>query len=324
MVEFVKFKRKDSEQSKILRTNGSDDSSPKKEPEKKSLFSIRNIILGVVLVFLLSVLVSSCTVAVSPKIAIVPISGEISTQSSNSLFSLSASSRDIANQIYSLADDTTIKAIVLDINSPGGSPVASDEISQAIYYAKENKPVISVISDLGASGAYWVAASSDKIYSAPLSIVGSIGVTSAGLSFENVLQEYNITYRRQIAGEYKDMGTPYREQTEEEEAQKIQTLLDSVHEEFILHVSNNRNMSFEEAQKLATGEIFLGKDAIDLQLVDEIGYMQQVLDELLNEHGNSALIMQYDPMYSTPTLLGIRNELGGLFETNTELPVSLK
>lgn len=315
MVEFVKFKKKDPEENSI-------DTSQSK-PEKKSFFTFRNIIVTIVLFILFSILISSCSVAISPKIAVVPITGEISTQSSNSLFSLSASSRDISTQIYSLADDTTIKAIVLDINSPGGSPVASDEISQAVEYAKERKPVISVISDLGASGAYWIAASSDEIYSAPLSLIGSIGVTSATLSFENVLEEYNVTYRRLVAGEYKDLGTPFKE-LEEEEEKILQSLLDSVYEEFVLHVAKNRNMSYEEAQKLATGEVFLGKDSVELGLVDEIGYMQDVLTLLLNEHGNSTLVMQYDPLYSSPSLLGIREELGGLLQTQHQIPVELR
>ena len=314
MVEFVKFKKKDKYES-------TQNDSPKNNSKPK--ITTKRVIWTIVITIILMFLISSCTVAISPKIAIVPIKGEISTQGTLSLFSSSASSRDIANQIYSLADDDTVKAIVLDINSPGGSPVASDEISKAIEYAKEKKEVISVISDLGASGAYWVAASTDKIYTAPLSIIGSIGVTSAGLSFEGLIEEYNITYRRQIAGEFKDMGTPYREQTEEEK-EKIQLLLDLVHEEFINHIAINRNMSYDEAKLLSTGEIFLGKDAIELGLVDENKYMQEVISELKNTIGNSTLVMQYDPTYSTPTLIGIRNEFAGLLETNHQLPVNLK
>lgn len=322
MVEFVKFKKKDNEDSSKDNSSNSSQKGSNND-SKKPKITTKRVIWTIVLTIVLMFLISSCTVAISPKIAIVPIKGEISTQGSMSLFSSSASSRDIANQIYTLADDETVKAIVLDINSPGGSPVASDEISKAIEYAKEKKEVISVISDLGASGAYWIAASTDRIYTAPLSIVGSIGVTSAGLSFEGLIEEYNITYRRQIAGEFKDMGSPYREQTQEE-IEKTQQLLDSVHEEFINHVAMNRNMSYDEAKALSTGEIFLGKDAIELGLIDGNKYMQEVISELKNEIGNSTLVMQYDPIYSTPTLIGVRNEFAGFLQTNQELPVNLK
>ena len=195
MVEYINYDKEKNNSS----------SPDKKQEPKKPVFTLKRVIWGIVGVFILSILVSSCAVMISPKIAVVPIKGEITTNNVQTLFQSQISSRSIANQIYTLADDTTVKAIILDINSPGGSPVASDEISRAVAYARDQKDVYSVISDTGASGAYWVAVSSSEIYAAPLSIVGSIGVTSAGLSFEDFIEEYNISYRRQIAGEFKDI-----------------------------------------------------------------------------------------------------------------------
>ena len=312
MVEFITPDR-ESKDSKV----------PKNDESSKQFFTIKRVILIIIAVFVLGILVSSCNVAISPKIAIVPIQGEITTQSGVSLFSQVISSREVADQIYMLADDSTIKVIILDINSPGGSPVASDEISQSIEYAKIQKPVYSVISDLGASGAYWIAASTNRIYSAPLSIVGSIGVTSAGLSFEELIEEYNITYRRQVAGEFKDMGTPFREPSVKEQ-KKTQELLNSVHEEFIIHVAQHRNLSYEKSKALATGEIFLGKDAQKLGLIDNLSYMQQVIELTQKEFGEELLVIHYDPSSSSSGIFGIKSELNGALYTRDELPINLK
>ncbi|MFP4401681.1 MAG: signal peptide peptidase SppA [Candidatus Nanoarchaeia archaeon] len=298
MVEYINYKKDDDTSS----SNG------KKEP-RKPIFTLKRIIWGVVGIFILSILISSCVVSISPKIAVVPIKGEITTNSVQTLFQSQVSSRSIANQIYTLADDSTVKAIILDINSPGGSPVASDEISKAVAYARDQKDVYSVISDSGASGAYWVAASSTQIYAAPLSVVGSIGVTSAGLSFEDFIKEYNVSYRRQIAGEFKDMGSPFREQTPEE-IEKMQNLLDTIHEAFIEHVAQNRNMSLNETRSLATGEIFLGSRAQELRLVDEIGYIRDVEQDLKDIHGNETLVLEYSS-FGQGGLFSVSNPLAG-------------
>jgi protease-4 len=308
MVEYINYKK---------------DESNRGVKPKKPVFTLKRIIFGLIGVFLLSMLISSCVVMVSPKIAVVPIKGEITTSNVQTLFESQISSRSIANQIYELADDTTVKAIILDINSPGGSPVASDEIARSVAYAREKKDVYSVISDTGASGAYWVAVSSTKIYSAPMSIIGSIGVTSAGLSFEEFIKEYNISYRRQVAGEFKDMGTPFREQTPEE-VEKMQNLLDTIHEEFIVHVARNRNLTINETRELATGEIFLGKKAQELQLIDNIGYIRDVKQELKNKHGNETLILEYDS-FAQGNLFSLTNPLAGFLKiSNTENQVELK
>lgn len=312
MVEYVKLKDEDSPKKK----------GPSSQEDKPPIITLRRVVWSIVIIILLSILISSCAVSIAPKIAVVPISGELTTSQSQSLFDARTSSRAIANQIYTLADDNSVRAIILDINSPGGSPVASDEIAQAVMYATELKPVHVVFSDLGASGAYWVAASATKIYSAPLSIVGSIGVTSATLSFENFIEEWNISYRAQVAGEFKDMGSPFREQREEEII-KMQELLDTVHVEFIEHIANSRNMSIEEVTQLATGEIFLGREAVELGLVDELGYIRDVIENLEEELGSGLLVMTFAPSRST-TLFSILNPLSDLHSLSNQPIINLR
>lgn len=294
MVEYVKLNDIDENQKE----------TPKPIVKNKSRYKIsfKKILLISLFILLLSMLISSISLSLSDKIAVVPIKGVIMSEKTSTIYGSSISSREIASTLYDLRDDNSVKAILLDINSPGGSPVASDEISKAIENVKKVKPVYSLINDVGASGAYWVASSTDKIYSSSMSTIGSIGVTSAGLSFENFIAAHNITYRQQISGKYKDMGSIYRKQTDEEKA-IIQNLLDKIHKRFIEHVAKNRNMSIENVTKLATGQIFLGSETVKNGLTDKIGYYPNVIDKLKNlTNSENAIVVTYG---STPTLLQI-------------------
>ena len=273
--------------------------------KRRSWFSFKTFIIVFLSLFILSSIISSISYSLTPKIAIVPIDGIISTQASNSLLEEYISSRDIATTLYELKDDSSVKAVLLDINSPGGSPVASEEISKAIEAVKEEKPVYALINDVGASGAFWIAVSADKIYASSMSTVGSIGVTSAGLGFEEFIKQYNITYRRQTSGEYKDMGTPYREPTNEEN-EMIQELLDEIHIKFIEHVATSRNLSVDFVKPYAEGQVFLGSKAKELGFIDEIGYYEDVIAEL-KANATDIMIVDYGP---EPTLfeeLGVKS-----------------
>jgi protease-4 len=265
----------------------------KEKPRKKKKFSFKRLFIIMIFFFILSSIISSVMFSLTPKIAVIPIHGVILVDKDTSIFGdNSLSSREIASTLYSLKDDTSVEAILLDINSPGGSAVASEEIAQAVQAVKQEKPVYAVISDVGASGAYWVASSADKIYSSKLSLVGSIGVTMASLSYENLLKEYNITYRQLISGKYKDIGTPYREMSEEEK-QLLQEILDQTHTEFISIVAEQRNLTMEEITPYAQGQIFLGSKAQEIGFVDKIGTYTDALTDLKNATNPSAIDVVY-------------------------------
>lgn len=310
MVDFVKL----DEEKKNGKSGGSSD--------EKSFWSWKNFFLIFLLFFLLSSIFSSVSDSMTPKIAVVPIKGVILTDEDNSLFGgSSVSSRDIAQTLLELKDDNSVKAVLLDINSPGGSPVASEEISRAIEEVKKEKPVYALINDVGASGAFWIAVSANKTYVSSMSQVGSIGVTSAGLGFEDFIKEYNITYRKQTAGEFKDMGSPYREPTKEEE-EILQGILDEIHANFIEHVAVSRNMSYENVEKYATGEVFLGSKAVKVGFADEIGYYPDVISELENIT-SATTIVNYGPEPTFADLLGFGVLNDGLLPT-AESQVLLK
>lgn len=207
--------------------------------------------------------------------ALIPIDGMIVSESGQAgLFTPAAAGSDtLVSYIESADKDPSISAIVLDINSPGGSPVASEEVARAVREA--TKPTVALIRDTGASGAYWVASAADRIVANRLSITGSVGVYASQLEFAGLLQRYNVTYRRLVAGELKDLGTPYKEMTPVEE-NLLQQKLDRMHAYFLDDVVRNRGLLPEQAEEVSTGMFFLGDEALDIGLVDELGGMDEV------------------------------------------------
>ncbi len=229
---------------------------------------------------LLSLSVPSTT---SARVAVIHVAGPIVTQDSSDLFSSGGASSDsLVEQITQAGEDVTIDAILFDINSPGGSGVASDEIAQAI--ARLEKPTVTYVRDAAASGAYWVASATDYIVANRFSTVGSIGVIASYLDFTDFIQEWNISYVRFVAGDKKDFGTPFREPTALER-QLFQQQLDELHSMFIEEVAKNRGMTYAQVSELADGFIFTGVGAQKVGLVDEVGTKDAAivyLEETLN------------------------------------------
>ena len=219
------------------------------------------------------------------NIALVPLTGVITTGDSlPSLFEAEGiSSTKVVKLLDKIAKKPEIKAVILEINSPGGSPVASAEIGQSIKELKKlNISVIAVIREVGASGGYWIASTADKIYAHELSTTGSIGVIASRLAYPGLLQEYNITYQRLISGKYKDAGSPYKEMTGEEQ-KLFQQVLDITYDAFVNEVSINRNLSVEKVKELATGFVYLGSQAKTLGLIDELGGRKDAIKYLEQE-----------------------------------------
>ncbi len=202
------------------------------------------------------------------NVALIPIEGTI-TSGLESGFGVDAvPSQTIIDFIEDADQNSEIKVILLEINSPGGSAVASDEIGIAIK--KVSKPVVVLIREVGASGGYWIASAGDHIIANRMSITGSIGVISSYLEFSGLMEKYGVGYERLVAGEYKDLGTPFRSMTDQERNMYTQRL-DKIQDFFIKEVAENRELSVSEIKKLATGEFFLGAEAFELGLVDELG-----------------------------------------------------
>ncbi|MBI5065217.1 signal peptide peptidase SppA [Candidatus Woesearchaeota archaeon] len=227
----------------------------------------------------------------SGNIALVPLNGVITTGTEvASVFdSGGVSSTKVVKLLEKIKETEDIKGVILEINSPGGSPVASAEIGQAIKDL--DKPIVAVIRETGASGGYWIASATDKIYAHPMSITGSIGVVASKLAFPGLLKDYNVTYQRLIAGKYKDAGSPYKEMTLEEE-KLFQHILDTTYDAFVKEVSENRKIPIEKVKELATGFVYLGVEAKELGLIDELGGRKEAVAYLEKELNITASIAE--------------------------------
>lgn len=205
---------------------------------------------------------------ISDGIAVIPIQGEVGISEGDGIFVSGVSATKIVESLEKANENSGIKAIILDINSGGGAVVATREIARAVKEIK--KPVIALIRDIGASGAYWIASSADWIIADEMSITGSIGVYSSYLEFSGLLERYNVSYERLIAGEYKDIGVPYRKLTEKEKGM-MQQKLDLIHELFVKEIARNRNLDEKKVRELANGFFVLGIEAKESGLIDQIG-----------------------------------------------------
>ena len=204
------------------------------------------------------------------NIAVIPIEGVITGNGGSTLGQQGVTSHQIIDFIDQANADLTIDGIILEINSPGGSAVASDEISAAVK--KSEIPVISVIREAGASGGYWIASSTDFIIANRMSITGSIGVISSYLEFSGLMDDYGVGYERLVSGDLKDLGTPFKK-LKQNEQEILQKKIDLIHDYFVEEVSLNRDIPKEKVEKLATGEFYLGVEALNLGLIDQLGDM---------------------------------------------------
>jgi protease IV len=237
------------------------------------------------------------------NVAVIPIEGVIMTGSSGGIFAeQNAQSTDIVKMISDADSDPKIKAIIVEINSPGGSPVASDEIVRALK--ETNKTTVAWIREVGASGAYWAASACDVIVADRMSVVGSIGVIGSYLDFSGLMDRYNVSYERLVAGDYKDIGTPYRKLTDDERGM-LQEQLDAMHEIFIIDVSENRNMSVDRVQKLATGMFYIGAEGKRLGLVDILGGQAEAVRYIEDTTGITAELVYYHKKLSFLEMLSV-------------------
>ncbi len=251
--------------------------------------------------------------SLSGNVAIVPVRGAIVAGDGGGVFGSSglASSDDITDWIDDAVDNADVKAIILDIDSPGGSPVASKRIVDSVKSARSaGKFVVAVIGETGASGAYWIASSADTILVDELSVTGSIGVLGSYLDFSGFLGDHNVSYQRLVAGDLKDAGSPLKELTAKER-QKIQEKIDLIYDFFVSDVAKNRRMSLDDVRKLSDGFIFLGSESVKNGLADKIGNLKTAESLLQERLGVPIESFRYEkPKGMLDALAGAVNNLG--------------
>lgn len=183
----------------------------------------------------------------------------------------------ILDQLTAATDDDSVKAIVLRVDSPGGTVAASQEIAVGVRKAAAIKPIVTSVGDMCASGAYMVASQSDEIVASPGSTVGSIGVIMDVVNAEELLDKVGLKFTTLTQGQYKDAGSPYRSLTATETAM-LDAQMSVVYEQFIEDVAHGRGMTTDEVRELATGWAWLGSEALDLGLIDSLGNYDDAID----------------------------------------------
>src|SRR5256712_6618186 len=203
----------------------------------------------------------------SDRIQVVDVEGEL------------LESRPILEQLKRYEDSNSIKAILLNIDSPGGGVAVSQEIYAEIKRLREkkDKTIIAYLSSTGASGAYYVACAANKIVANPGTIVGSIGVIAEWVNYADLLEWAKVKDVVFKTGEFKDTGSPSRPLTDNER-KYFQGLIDDMYVQFLEAVSAGRKLDLQEVRSIADGRVFTGRDAKERKLIDEIGNFQDAVD----------------------------------------------
>ena len=198
------------------------------------------------------------------------------------------SPQPVVGQLKKFADDSSIKAIILHVNSPGGGVAASEEIYREVKRVREEKKkrVVVSIESVGASGAYYVASASNKIYADQGSIVGSIGVIAQWVNYGDLLKWAKLKDVVIKTGEFKDTGNPTRDLTPAEQAY-MQSLIDNMFGQFVKAVADGRSMKFDDVKSIANGKVWTGEQAHSMKLIDEVGDFEAAVKDTAKSVGIS-------------------------------------
>jgi protease-4 len=216
------------------------------------------------------------------------------------------SPQPVVGQLKKFGDDSSIKAIILHVNSPGGGVAASEEIYREVKRLREekNKRVVVSIESVGASGAFYVASASNKIYADQGSIVGSIGVIAQWMNYGDLLKWAKLKDVVIKTGEFKDTGNPARDLTPAEQAY-MQSLIDNMFGQFVKAVADGRGLKFEDVKTIANGKVWTGEQAKSMKLIDEVGDFEAAVKDTAKAVGISGEPTLVHPERDRKTLLDL-------------------
>jgi len=245
---------------------------------------------------------SSSKIITSAKIGVIDLIGVIENSGKSELFSMDYSASNALKSLRSAIEDKDIKGVILRINSPGGTVAMSQSINEEVMRLRKNKPVIVLIEDMAASGGYYIACAADRIIAQEGSLTGSIGVIFSTMDFHELMQEKLLVKPNVIkSGKFKDIGSGYREMTEDEK-NLLQDIVNDSYEQFISTIIRGRierNDSYSAVKteldegtlrEIADGRIFTGRQAKDFGLVDENGGInkaESVMQSMVTEKYNT-------------------------------------
>jgi protease-4 len=212
----------------------------------------------------------------------------------------------VVGELKKFNDDSSIKAIILHVNSPGGGVAASEEIYREVKRIREEKKkrIVVSIETVGASGAYYVSSASNKIYADNGSIVGSIGVIAEWVNYGDLMRWAKLKSVVLKTGEFKDTGNPTRDLTPAEQAY-MQSLIDNMFGQFIQAVADGRGMKFDDVKAIANGKVWTGQEALSMKLIDNVGDFQAVVKDTAKSVGISGEPTLVHPEKDRKTLLDL-------------------
>ncbi len=210
-------------------------------------------------------------------VGIVRVEGPIELSAPSGLFGLPAGAESVVKRLDTLAKDSSIKAVVIRINSPGGTVAATQEIYEKILkLRKKNIPVVASMGDVAASGGYYVAAACNHIVANYGTVTGSIGVIAYSPNLRRLFDKFGIQMNVIKSGKYKDILATHRDMTSEERA-LLQEMIDSSYGKFVKDIAVGRNMSESDILKIADGRVMSGSTALENKLVDQTGTFEDAI-----------------------------------------------
>ncbi len=243
----------------------------------------------------------------SNKVAVIPVQGAIaSADSSLGGAQPTVTPEGLADALAQAADDEGVRAVVLEVNSPGGGVTASDEMHQSIVDFKKNteKPVVVSMGDTAASGGYYISTAADEIVANETTLTGSLGVIFQLNNFEELADKYGYKQVVIKSGEFKDIGNAFRQITPEER-EIFQSLVDESYAEFVDVISSGRGIPKDRVREIADGRIYSGQRAKELGLVDSFGGLDEASEEAreLANAGQATVVRYIQAPTFTDTLL---------------------
>ncbi|KMJ57043.1 hypothetical protein AB685_18775 [Bacillus sp. LL01] len=232
------------------------------------------------------------------KILVLEVNGVIQDTGSDvtSIFqSPGYNHRQFLRMLDQAKEDNSVQGIIVRVNTPGGGVSESAEIHKRLVEIKEEteKPIYISMGTMAASGGYYIAAPADKIYASPETITGSIGVIMQGINYKELAEKYGVKFETIKSGPYKDIMSPTKDMSEEER-QILQSMVDNMYDQFVEVIAEGRGMSEAEVRNIADGRIYDGQQAKEINIVDELGYFEDVIDGMKEDHDmGNVKVVQY-------------------------------
>lgn len=243
------------------------------------------------------------------KIAVLDVDGTIQDTGDAESFITSAgyNHKSFMEKLNYIKEDDTVKGVIIKVNSPGGGVVESAEIHNKIVEIQKEtkKPVYISMGSMAASGGYYISAPADKIFASPETLTGSLGVIMHGYNFKGLAEKYGVDFVTIKSGPYKDIMSSTREMTKEEK-DILQSMINNSYEGFVKVIADGRGMSTSEVKKIADGRIYDGRQAKQLNLIDDFGYFDDVVEQMKKDyHLSDPMVVSYSDSTGLASIIGM-------------------